>query len=471
MAGMSKRLLEVLCSPWAIEPSWLPTLQSIYERHVKGEKADIAAIEAEVGRPLANTQPAVNVDANGIATLEVNGVMAPRANLVMQISGGISTQMLAAQLDSLRADTRVKGAVIVWDSPGGNTFGVPAAAAALAELAAVKPTASLARGMMASAAYWAGSAASVVLLEGSTDVVGSIGVYTRLQWDSPQSNTLEIVRGKYKRVAVNGQAPSAEVVAAVEAQVDYLYTEFIDAVATHRGVSSDAVLTDMADGRLFTGRLAIDAGLADGMSTLPALQASMAADPSRYMRRRPVAVAVRSPSTTGAQSMEPDKNATQAGQAAQPPITRESIERDHAELFAALRAEFTTAGAAAERERIAAVRAPLLPGPEDLIEALAADGKTSGPEAAAAVVHAERELAGQRAAAILADKPKPLVAVASATGENPDDKPAVQKAGTIDDAKELAAAIVKRQAEAAAAGQTLSATQALALIRKESSNG
>jgi hypothetical protein len=56
------------------------------------------------------------------------------------------------------------------------------------------------------------------------------------------------------------------------------------------------------------------------------------------------------------------------------------------EVVASLRAE----GAAAERQRIADVRARSLPGHEALIERLAADGKTSGVEAGDAVLAAEK---------------------------------------------------------------------------------
>lgn len=87
------------------------------------------------------------------------------------------------------------------------------------------------------------------------------------------------------------------------------------------------------------------------------------------------------------------------------PITREALERDHAELFAQLRAEFTAGGAAAERARIAAVREQTLPGHEALVERLAADGRTTGPEAAAAVLAAERSARNAAAAAHFADAP------------------------------------------------------------------
>ena len=77
-----------------------------------------------------------------------------------------------------------------------------------------------------------------------------------------------------------------------------------------------------------------------------------------------------------------------------------TLTKDHPELAAALRAE----GAAAERERIAAVRAVALPGHEALIEQLAADGKTTGPEAAALVIAAEKKANAGRVVEIRANR-------------------------------------------------------------------
>lgn len=47
------KLLDVITAPWAIEPGRLLEIQSIYLAHVRGEKADIAAIEARIGKPLS----------------------------------------------------------------------------------------------------------------------------------------------------------------------------------------------------------------------------------------------------------------------------------------------------------------------------------------------------------------------------------------------------------------------------------
>ena len=79
-------------------------------------------------------------------------------------------------------------------------------------------------------------------------------------------------------------------------------------------------------------------------------------------------------------------------------------EAENPEAAAMLRAE----GAEGERDRIAAVRAQSLPGHEALIEKLAADGKTTGPEAAVQVVAADRVRQQNLAQARLNDAIDPI---------------------------------------------------------------
>jgi ClpP class serine protease len=50
-----------------------------------------------------------------------------------------------------------------------------------------------------------------------------------------------------------------------------MYTIFVNDVAKYRGVSPDRVLNVMADGKMFIGKQAIDAGLVDGVSTFDRL--------------------------------------------------------------------------------------------------------------------------------------------------------------------------------------------------------
>lgn len=92
-------------------------------------------------------------------------------------------------------------------------------------------------------------------------------------------------------------------------------------------------------------------------------------------------------------------------------ITREQIAAEAPELLQAILAE----GATAERERIQAVEAQLLPGHEALIASLKFDGKSTGGDAAMAVNAAERNLRTVQAQAAAAEANKPVGAVPAPT--------------------------------------------------------
>lgn len=345
----------LLHQAWALPPEVLDQLQAIYQRHAAESAVDLAEIEANLGRPLANEQLSYSVMPGGVALLTVNGVMAPKMNMLMQVSGGVSTQQLTGLLDRIAADPSAKSALIVWDSPGGSVQGVPAARDAMRRLAAAKPTASLVQGTMASAAYWVGSAARAVYLEGGTDLVGSLGVVKRLSWDPASPTSRDLVRGKYKRLSVNGEPPTAEVLAHHEGQLDYLYTLLVDDVAQHRGATVERVLADMADGRTFYGTQAIAAGLADGEATVAELADRLAQRPETIRRRGAPAPAARQAAT---QAMAPvaTQPALPARAAAETPAQR--LERVHSEaralgvnFAAAWKRDEERAAAAAKGER------------------------------------------------------------------------------------------------------------------------
>jgi ClpP class serine protease len=468
-------LSDIVTGPWAILPETLLELQGIYATHLRGDKIDVRAVEARLGRPLASEQQRYELLDGGVAVLRATGVMAPKANLFMQVSGGVSTQMLTAQFDSMAADPRVKAVVFAPDSPGGNVLGIPAAGKALRALADAKPTVTVVEGVMASAMYWVGSAANAVYIDGETDMVGSIGVVQRLSWEPAAANSMDLVRGRYKRTSVNGQPPTAEVIAQAEAQLDYLYSLFVDTVADHRGTTSDLVLEHMADGRVFIGQQAIDAGLVDGVSTVAAMVEQLAAEPARFAKRRKALFAGAAPASqqsigAGVALTDDSPTPTAEGdvmpQADTPQITRESLERDHAALFASLRTEFTAAGrqegATAELSRVKAVLAEGegMKGHQALVMQLALDGKTTGPEAAQAILAAERQSLAAAARAHHADAPQ---AAPSAPAADAQPKPAAP-AFDASKAHSVAEQARKLVADARAEGRTLTTSQAVAQV-------
>jgi hypothetical protein len=120
-------------------------------------------------------------------------------------------------------------------------------------------------------------------------------------------------------------------------------------------------------------------------------------------------------------------------------------------------------GASGERDRIAAVRQQVLPGHEALIEQLAADGQTSGPEAAMRVIAADRLRQANHRQSRLDDAIDAVPQAAAPEGleaEAQAPKPEVNGVQLADRARELIA-------EAQAQGRTLSATAAVAKAKQE----
>ena len=390
------KLLDVLTAPWAIQPAKLLEIQAIYATHLRGEKIDIAAVEQRLGRPLDNQAKAYDV-IDGVAIIPMEGVLAKRANLFMQISGGTSTQLLERDLRAALADNAVHSIILSIDSPGGSVDGTMTLANAISQGKATKPIVTLASGVMASAAYWIGSAADAAYIADGTTQVGSIGVvatHTDIsrQQEAAGIKTTEIFAGKYKRIASNYQPLTDAGRATMQEQVDYYYSLFVAAVAQHRGVSEEQVLKDMADGRVFIGQQAIAAGLVDGVSTLDALVVQLNQDRSRGSRSL----------RAGAAAQLPQPKETTM------PITREQLAAEAPDVLAAILAEGQAAGASAERARIQAVEEQLLPGHEALIKTMKFDGKSTAGDAAMAITAAERALRTSRAGALSAEAPTPL---------------------------------------------------------------
>ncbi len=388
------KLLDVLTSPWAIEPSKLLEIQAIYATHLRGEKIDLAAVEARLGRPLANEQRAYDI-VDGVAVLPVEGVIAKRANLFMQISGGVSTELVGRDLRTALADPSVHSVILSLDSPGGTVDGTQILANLVRSGTETKPIVTLANGTMASAAYWIGAAGQRVYISDDTTIVGSIGVVaTHVDVSKAEEQrgvkTTEIFAGKFKRIASQYGPLSESGRQTMQEQVDYTYSLFVDAVANFRSVSTEKVLQDMAEGRVFIGKQAIAAGLVDGVSTLDALIDQLNRDRAGDASGRSIFL----PTSAGASSMS---------------ITREQLAAQNPELLQTILAEGRAQGAADERARIQAVEGALIPGHEALVAGLKFDGKTSGGDAALAVLAAEKRVREANATALAGDAPKPVL--------------------------------------------------------------
>lgn len=380
------RLIDIIDGPWAITPEMLHEIRSIYAKHLRGEKIDIQAVEARVGKPLDKKEQTYDV-IDGTAIIPIEGVIAKKMNMFSRISGGVSTQLIERDIREALNDKEVRQIILYIDSPGGTVDGTFELANFIFENRGKKPIISYTDGMMHSAAYAIGSAADKVFISGDTAAVGSIGVVTAHEdiskWEEKIGvKTTEIYAGRYKRIASEYAPLSAEGFITIKERIDYLYSIFINTVAKFRGVSPDDVLTKMSTDvkPYFIGQQAITAGLVDGISTLNGLINNKSAGVAEKKQIKTKEVI----------------------------MTKEEFKAQHPDIYQAIMDEGQTSGhisgiaegiaqgkkegAAAELARIKTVKDQTVPGHEALLETLMFDGVTTGEQAAVKILAAEKTL-------------------------------------------------------------------------------
>jgi signal peptide peptidase SppA len=451
------KILDVITSPWAIQPDKLLEIRGIYATHLRGEKISqdtIKAIEARTGQALVNDRQSYQVQ-DGVAIIDISGVLAKKMNLFSQISGGASSEVIGNDIRAALNDSAIHSIILNIDSPGGTVDGTQALAQTILAARDSKPIVALADGVMASAAYWIGSAAQAVYIADNTTAVGSIGVVAAHQdisvaQEKAGIKTTEIAAGKYKRIASSYAPLSADGKQSIQDQVDYLYSVFVSDISKNRGVSTDTVLKNMADGRMFIGQQAIDARLVDGVSTMDALVAEL--NRSRVQ------------GVQGKSVIKPKGNMMT--------ITRETLAAEAPELEATIKAEGhaegLATGAKAELERIQSVRAQGIKGHEALIESLAFDGKTTGPEAAMQIVAAEN---GLKATALKNAESEAPAAVAFAAAADPKPEAVTDAKTQQAETQKLAEAAGKLVTQANSRGEKISYAAAVKQVMKEQENG
>jgi protease-4 len=183
------------------------------------------------------------------------------------ISGFITDSREQSELlDRLARADGVKGVIVAIDSTGGATAGGEALYEGLRKLAAKKPTVATIGTVGASAAYMAAIATDHVIARRNS-ITGSIGVI----FDAPEVSQLldklgirveEIKSAPLKAEPSPFHPASPEAKAVIASLIADSYDWFVDIVAKRRNLAHADAQT-LADGRIFTGRQALQANLID----------------------------------------------------------------------------------------------------------------------------------------------------------------------------------------------------------------
>lgn len=260
--------------PWAILPKKLAALEEIVSRHIHGEKLTAEEVQARIHG--AARPPERNVGQAGgsqmVAILPLFGTIFPRANMMTEVSGATSAELFGAQFSALVNAPEIGAIVLDVNSPGGQVNGIAEVARRIYEARGVKPVVAVANHLMASAAYYIGSAAEELVVTPDAEV-GSIGVFAVHQDVSraleQDGVTVSIIKeGKYKTEGNPYEPLSGEARAVIQESVSAYYDDFVAAVALHRGVGADEVRNGFGEGRVVRAKKAVSLGMADRIGTM-----------------------------------------------------------------------------------------------------------------------------------------------------------------------------------------------------------
>lgn len=403
------RVFDAACAePWAILEEQLLEILSIADRATTLSDADKAAIRARFEGKLAAVEAARGdrLDGavrarvrNGVAVVPVIGPIFRYANLFTEMSGATSHDVFARDLQTALESSAVKSIILAIDSPGGTVNGTNEVAKMIREASAQKTVVSYVSGMGASAAYRLAAAAPRIVVD-DTALLGSIGVVMA----GTDTRERDRARGIKDIKIVSSQSPlkqadpaTEEGLKAIQARVDALAQIMIEAIAADRNVTPETVIEKFGRGDVMTGRDAVRVGMADAIGTHEALLAELAGDAKTVKSRMPglgatstsedemeldkltaVDLAAKCPNAVAEIKAAAKAEGEAAAKAAAPAVTVETVKADHGAVAAALTAE----GAAAERERIAAIKGATLKGYEALADECIADGKSTAADLA-----------------------------------------------------------------------------------------
>jgi protease IV len=172
------------------------------------------------------------------------------------------------RVEALERLEKSKAAAVVVhiNSPGGTTAGSEQLYDSLVRLKAKKPLVVVVEGLAASGGYITAIAADHIVAQ-QTSLVGSIGVLFQIPNVTDLLKTVgvkvEEVKSSPLKAAPNGFEPtSPEARDALDSLVKDSYAWFKGLVKDRRGMD-DAQLAKVADGRVFTGRQAVELKLVD----------------------------------------------------------------------------------------------------------------------------------------------------------------------------------------------------------------
>jgi protease-4 len=204
-----------------------------------------------------------------IAVIEVDGIMSNRRRSGLLRAGENPVSMFAEKLDKAGKDSDVKAVVLRLNSPGGTVGAADAMYHQLVEFRQKhrKPVVACMLDLAASGAYYLACGCDGILAQPSS-VTGSIGTIIQTvsfagTMEKLGVKSVAIKSGKLKDMASPLHDLSEQEREVLQGIVTEFYEQFVRVVDEGREALQEEKVRELADGRVFTAKEALEAGLID----------------------------------------------------------------------------------------------------------------------------------------------------------------------------------------------------------------
>lgn len=271
----SQLLTDFICAPVGMKPAQhIATIRHLHALasgalHVQSSAPGYLqwAFDGCKGEPWA--APLYEVDAaTGIARMEITGALVKGYDdVTCWLYQCASIDRISRELAEIDARSDIRALIVVINSPGGVSIGMPEVTAQLADMCSRLLVVTHTGDTAASNGMRFGVSGGLFLPTASA-CVGCIGTYIALYDYTKMLDAmgikLELYRaGKYKGIGLEGKPTSEEEAAFIQASVDRSNEIFRDFVRGRRPGVADSSM----EGQWFDGTQAVELGLADATVT------------------------------------------------------------------------------------------------------------------------------------------------------------------------------------------------------------
>lgn len=204
-----------------------------------------------------------------VAIITVDGAIASGSGGSVFSTGQLTAEDWIGQIEQATDDPQVKAVVLRVNSPGGAVVASNEMYQALKDLRAANKRLVISMGdVAASGGYYIAAAGERIYANADT-LTGSLGVIASVSnmealYDKVGISETVYKSGEFKDIGSPMREPTAEENAIWDALIDQAYNGFVDVIAEGRGLPRETVL-QIADGRIYTGKQALDLKLIDAL--------------------------------------------------------------------------------------------------------------------------------------------------------------------------------------------------------------